>query len=74
MTEHAVDEGKLYPAVVIDAFSRIVVGWSMDDRPVADLAVGAVNMNVWNRGQDPGLVHHSESRGPVHCHSFRSNT
>jgi len=60
MTEHATDEGKLYLAVVIDAFSRMVVGWSMGDRPVADLAVDAVNMAVWNRRPGPGLVHHSD--------------
>ncbi|MEW6447933.1 MAG: hypothetical protein AB1426_07585 [Bacillota bacterium] len=44
MTQHATDEGWLYFATVIDAFSRKVVGWSMGERPVADLVVGAVNM------------------------------
>src|SRR5690625_2869527 len=39
MTQHKTDEGWLYLAVVVDAFSRHVVGWSMGARPVADLAV-----------------------------------
>ena len=60
MTEHATGEGKLYLAVVMDAFSRMVIGWSIGDRPVADLAVDAVNMDVWNRRPDPGVIHHSD--------------
>lgn len=61
MTEHTTDEGKLYLAVVIDAFSRWSwVGRWVIDRPVAGLAVDAVNMAVWNRRPDPGLVHHSD--------------
>ena len=30
------------------------------DRPLADLVVGAVNMAVWNRQPNPGLIHHSD--------------
>ncbi len=59
MTEHPTAEGKVYLAAVIDTFSRKVVGWSMGECPVADLAVGAVNMAVWNRRPDPGLIHHT---------------
>jgi transposase InsO family protein len=58
MTEHPTAEGKVYLAAVIDTFSRKVVGWSMGDRPLADLVVGAVNMAVWNRQPNPGLIHH----------------
>jgi len=60
MTEQTTDEGKLYLAVVIDAFSRMVVGWSMGDRPVTELSIDAVNMAVWNRRPGSGLVHHSD--------------
>ena len=60
MTEHPTAEGKVYLAAVIDTFSRKVVGWSMGDRPLADLVVGAVNMAVWNRQPNPGLIHHSD--------------
>src|SRR5690606_9719518 len=37
MTQQHTDEGWLYLAVVVDAFSRRVIGWSMGERPVADL-------------------------------------
>lgn len=60
MTQHKTAEGWLYLAVVLDVFSRKVVGWSMGARPVADLAVKAVNMAVWNRRPDSGVIHHSD--------------
>ena len=60
MTEHPTAEGKVYLAAVIDTFSRKVVGWSMGDRPLADLVAGAVNMAVWNRQPNPGLIRHSD--------------
>lgn len=60
MTQPHTDEGWLYLAVVVDAFSRRVIGWSMGERPVADLPIGAVRMAVWNRRPDPGVIHHSD--------------
>lgn len=60
LTQHATGEGWLYLAVVIDVFSRMVAGWSMGDRPVADLVVGAVNMAVWNRRPANRAIHHSD--------------
>jgi len=60
LTQHKTDEGFLYLACVIDAFSRTVVGWSMGDRPVADLVVNAVDMAVWNRRPEDGVIHHSD--------------
>jgi len=52
--------GWLYLAVVLDAFSRRVVGWSMADHLRTDLVLDALNMAVWNRRPEPGLVHHSD--------------
>jgi putative transposase len=60
ITQHYTSEGWLYLAVIIDLFSRIIAGWSMSDRPVADLVVNALNMAVWNRKPEKGLVHHSD--------------
>ena len=54
------DEGWLYLAAVTDVFSRRVVGWAMGDRMTADLAVEAVNMAVWNRRPQVGVIHHSD--------------
>jgi len=52
--------GWLYLAVVLDAFSRKVVGWSMADHLRTELVIDALNMAVWNRRPEPGLVHHSD--------------
>ncbi|HHW15603.1 MAG TPA: IS3 family transposase, partial [Firmicutes bacterium] len=60
ITQHVTGEGWLYFAAVIDVFSRTVVGWSMGERPVADLVINAINMAVWNRRPACGLIHHSD--------------
>ena len=52
--------GWLYLAVVLDAFSRRVVGWSMADHLRTDLVLDALNMALWNRRPQPGVVHHSD--------------
>ena len=53
-------EGFLYLAVVLDVFSRRVVGWSMADHLRTELVVGALEMAVWNRRPGEGLIHHSD--------------
>jgi len=53
-------EGVLYLAVVIDCFSRRVVGWAMAEHRRAELVVEALQMAVWQRQPGLGLVHHSD--------------
>lgn len=53
-------EGWLYLAVVIDLYSRQVVGWSMDARMHADLVLQALLAAVWRRKPVPGLMLHSD--------------
>lgn len=53
-------EGWLYLAVVIDLFSRKIVGWSMGSRMKAQLVCDALNMAVWQRKPRPGLIVHSD--------------
>lgn len=53
-------EGWLYLAVVIDLFSRKVVGWSMSSRMKASLACDAMQMALWQRRPNAGLVTHSD--------------
>jgi putative transposase len=60
LTEIQTWEGKLYLAVVIDCYSRRCVGWAMDDHMRAELVVEALEMAVWQRKPDRGLVHHSD--------------
>jgi len=49
ITEHGTDTGKLYCAVVLDAFSRRVVGWSIADHIRSELVVDALQMAIWRR-------------------------
>jgi putative transposase len=57
-------EAFVYLAVVLDAFSRKVVGWAMADHLRAELALDALQMALDSRQVIPGgLVHHSD-RGP----------
>lgn len=53
-------EGWLYLAVVIDLFSRKVVGWAMSDRLKRGLVISAFLMAVRNRNPLPGLIFHSD--------------
>lgn len=59
ITEHRTFEGKVYCAVVLDAFSRRVVGWSIDSSQTANLVVNALGMAIENR-QSEGAVIHSD--------------
>ena len=54
------DEGWLYLAVVLDLYSRRIVGWSMQARIGQDLVVAALTMALWQRQPRPGLLHHSD--------------
>lgn len=53
-------EGWLYLAVVIDLFSRKVVGWSMSSRMKAALACDALKMTLWQRRPKEGVIVHSD--------------
>ena len=53
-------EGFVYLAVVLDAFSRKVVGYAIDDHLEARLALAALDMAIAARNPPPGLIHHSD--------------
>ena len=64
-------EGWLYLAVVIDLYSRAVVGWSMDKRMKASLVTDALTMAIYRRGMPKGVIIHSD-RGSQYCsHAYR---
>jgi putative transposase len=52
--------GFLYLAVVLDVYSRRVVGWAMADHLRSELVIEAVDMAVWRRRPTPGVIHHSD--------------
>jgi putative transposase len=60
LTEIPTWEGVLNLAVVIDCYSRRVVGWAMAEHRRAELVVEALEMAVWQRKPAVGLVHHSD--------------
>ncbi|OAK53973.1 transposase [Pseudomonas putida] len=53
-------EGWLYLAVVLDLFSRQVIGWSMKPRMCSDLAIDAMLMAVWRRKPQQQVMIHSD--------------
>jgi transposase InsO family protein len=53
-------EGWLYLAVVLDLYSRAVIGWAMGPRLTADVAAQALTMALWRRKPARGLLHHSD--------------
>ena len=60
ITEHPTREGKVYCAVVLDAFSRLVVGWSIDSTQPTTLVLNALGMATQRRKDRDGLVIHSD--------------
>jgi len=60
ITEHKTAEGKLYLCAIKDVFANKIVGYSIDSRMKARLAVDALEMAVAHRGQPTGVVVHSD--------------
>ncbi|ATJ82677.1 mobile element protein [Halomonas beimenensis] len=66
ITYLATGEGWLYLAVLIDLFSRKVIGWAMSNRMTADLAGDALQMALWRRKMPRKVIVHSD-RGSQYC-------
>jgi len=64
-------EGWLYLAVVIDLCSRKVVGWSTSPKMKAKLACDALQMALWQRRPEAGLIHHSDRGTQYASNVFR---
>jgi putative transposase len=60
----------IYLAVVLDAFSRRVIGWALGRTLAADLAVTALAMAFMERQPAPGLVHHSDRGVQYASHDY----
>ena len=66
ITYIATDEGWLYLAVVLDLYSRLVVGWSMSERMTSTLVCDALRMALFRRQRPRGVIVHSD-RGSQYC-------
>jgi putative transposase len=54
------EEEFVYLAVILDAYSRRVIGWCLNERLDDSLTLAALRMALQERGVWPGLVHHSD--------------
>lgn len=63
ITEIVTQEGKLYLCVVLDLYSKLVVGWSMHHRQDRHMVVRAVQMAVWQRQSNSEVILHSDRGG-----------
>ena len=64
-------EGWLYLAVVVDLFSRLVVGWSMGSRIDTDLVLDALLMALWRRRPDQAVMVHSDQGSQFTGHDWQ---
>ena len=64
-------EGWLFLAVVLDLFSRRIVGWSMQSAMTAQLVTDALIMAVWRRGARDAVLHHSDRGSQYTSEAFQ---
>ena len=60
ITEHPTREGKLYCCCVLDAYSRRIIGWSIDSTQDTRLVINALDMAISNRDPAPGGIVHAD--------------
>ena len=72
ITEHPTSEGKLYCCCVKDVFSNRIVGWSVNDRMTAQLAVAALRTAVARRRPAATVVVHSDRGGQFRSRAYRA--
>lgn len=72
ITYIATDEGWLYLAVVMDLYSRMIVGWALSERMTSSLVVDAMQMALWRRKMPRGVIAHSD-RGSQYCSEVYQN-
>jgi putative transposase len=63
-------QGFAYLAVILDAHSRRVIGWALQENLEAGLTLAALRMALRKRGSPAGLVHHSDRGSQYACRSY----
>jgi putative transposase len=66
-------EGWLYLAVIIDLYSRKVVGWALDTQLKTSLALEALRMAYWRQKPAKGLIHHSDRGSQYAAHDYQQS-
>jgi transposase InsO family protein len=64
-------EGWLYLAVILDLFSRQIVGWAMSNRLGQELVLDAFKQAIWSRRPQSGVIFHSDQGVQYACQAFR---
>ena len=72
LTYIATDEGWLYLAVLLDLFSRRVVGWAMDKRMTRQLPLRALHTALQRRRPPKGCIHHSDQGSQYASKDYRA--
>ncbi len=64
-------DGFVYLAVVIDLYSRQIVGWAIDDNMKTSLCINALRMAYWKKKPDKGVVHHSDRGSQFASYAYK---
>jgi len=64
---------RLYLAIVLDLYTRQIVGWAMRERMTKDLVIDALRMAWFRRRPQPGLIHHSDRGSQIAIAYARSH-
>lgn len=64
-------EGWMYVAVVIDLYSRQVVGWAIEEHMKTSLCINALQMAYWRKKPAKGLMHHSDRGSQYASYGYR---
>lgn len=66
------NQGWLYLAIVLDLFSRAIIGWSMSNRPSSQLVLDAVTMAYQSRQEPSGTIMHSDQGSQYTAANYRA--
>jgi len=64
-------KGWLYLAVVLDLYSRLIIGWAMSDKNTTNLVRDALTMAVWRRGRVKSVIVHSDQGSTYASSSYQ---
>ncbi len=64
-------EGWMYLAIVLDMYSRKIVGWAINNRMSRQLVINAFLVAYWSRKPKKGLIHHSDKGSQYASHDFQ---
>ena len=71
ITYVSTQEGWLYLAILLDLYSRKIVGWAMSSRIDAELVQDALHMAIGRRCPSAGLLHHSDRGSQYACGAYQ---